>query len=203
MSIQQASDSAAANTNTTTALTFSHSQIDDLIARIELMSEDHHLQIFQIIQNDSLRYSHNQNGVFVNLANAGQSTLSKIFAFVREHEVRENVIKSSQATLDCSGAEAPSHDAIDSSSLYGLKADHATIPDTPDSGKQVVGSSVNATDSAIASLNAVERKAVGATNKISRRKNLQLNSKAKGAASTTAVASATKENKKRSGTTKK
>lgn len=148
-----------------------HSHVSGLIAKIEEMTEDQHLQIFQIIKNDELRFSHNQNGVFVNLANADLPTLQKIFTFVRETAERDSAIKSSQATLDdsqCRRADPQCTAQCDA-------ADSHVVHDDEEDTDHV--SKTNATDSAIASMNMIEKKAVGATTKINRRKHLQLNSK--------------------------
>jgi hypothetical protein len=155
----------------------SHAQIYDLIYRIEGMAADHHLQIFQIIRNDSVRFSHNQNGVFVNMANASRSTLYKIASFVRETEEREHRIKSSQATL--------ANDVLAQTSMEQSLGQHA-LPsgvvlghEAPVSAHAAACAQGSATASqAVASLNALEKKAIGgAAAKISRRRNLQLNSK--------------------------
>jgi hypothetical protein len=136
----------------------------ELIHRIESLPSEQQLQIFQIIQNDSARFTQNQNGVFVNLTNTPTNTIEKIHKLVCSVENRNTFIKQSQATLDNNN---DCENTIQTSFLSSPT--HASTEPQ------------NVTVSHIfQSLNTVEKKAIGTSvSKISRRKNLQLQSQQK------------------------
>jgi len=139
--------------------------VKGLIKRIENMPEQH-LQIFQIIQNDSARFSQNQNGVFINLLNIPDLTLKKINEFVCSVENRNSYIKQSQATLD------KTYNIQNHISLTEQKQPSKTSIENNDSFKLC-----NNMDIVIDSLNSAEKKAINSiSSKISRRKTLQLQS---------------------------
>ena len=138
-----------------------------LIKRIENLP-DQHLQIFQIIQNDSARFSQNQNGVFINLLNISDITLKKINTFVCSVENRDIYIKKSQATLD---------------NTYNIQNHIEQQPSKPSIIENEIeydNLNTNNMDNLIESLNSAEKKAIRTvSSKISRKKNLQLQSQKK------------------------
>jgi len=62
-----------------------------LVDKIALMSEQEHDHIFSLIQNDTKKYTHNRNGVFVNMSVLSRETIEKMYQFVMFCEKQREV----------------------------------------------------------------------------------------------------------------
>lgn len=52
--------------------------LKELRQKIDLVDEIHHYKIFEIIKNNSMNYSKNKNGVFINMNQMSKKTLKDI-----------------------------------------------------------------------------------------------------------------------------
>jgi hypothetical protein len=68
--------------------------IKKIIEDIESMTKDHHIEIFKIINNFNIKYTENNNGVFINMSNMSEDCLNKINNFVNFiNENKKNIIE--------------------------------------------------------------------------------------------------------------
>lgn len=74
-------------------------EIKNMIDRINGMREEEHIQIFNIIRNETTKYTKNLNGVFVNMAHLEQNTLHKMRRFIDYLEQQQQRIVESNNML--------------------------------------------------------------------------------------------------------
>jgi hypothetical protein len=71
------------------------SDIHHLISKVAEMDEAEHIQIFNIIRRDTDKFTRNQNGVFINMANLSHNTLINISDIVsfsdKKQKTGENI----------------------------------------------------------------------------------------------------------------
>ena len=70
----------------------SHSDLRLLVDTIHTMQEIDQLQVFEIIKQESSKYTENRNGVFINLSHLEPSTLQKLSTFVQYWNIQREAI---------------------------------------------------------------------------------------------------------------
>ncbi len=71
---------------------YTHEHKKLLVKRInEIKSKRCYVKIFKIIYNDNHKYSQNDNGVFFNLTNLPDTTLSKIEQVIQYYDNKKNM----------------------------------------------------------------------------------------------------------------
>ena len=79
---------------------FSQEEKKSIIKYIEtIKSKKILIQIFKIINNDTNKYSKNNNGVFINLKNVSDSALSDISKVIDDYKEQLNTERESEGTL--------------------------------------------------------------------------------------------------------
>ena len=74
----------------------SHSELRLLVDTIHTMQEIDQLQVFEIIKQDTLKYTENSNGVFINLSHLDNSTLQKLSTFVQYWNIQREAIAKTE-----------------------------------------------------------------------------------------------------------
>lgn len=72
----------------------------DLIKDIKLLSRDEHVQIFYIIKKSNVKYTENNNGIFINLRNVSDKILDKLIKFVEFAKVNNSELESTNKIID-------------------------------------------------------------------------------------------------------
>lgn len=79
---------------------FSQEEKKSIIKYIEtIKSKKILIQIFKIINNDTNKYSKNNNGVFINLKNVSDNALSDISKVIDDYKEQLNTERESEGTL--------------------------------------------------------------------------------------------------------
>lgn len=63
-------------------LTFSVDKLKEMKKNISLLNENEHIEIFNIIKKDGLKYTENNNGIFINMRKLSNETLINIDHFI-------------------------------------------------------------------------------------------------------------------------
>jgi hypothetical protein len=71
------------NENENNTLIFDLDKLKEMKKNIGYLNENEHIEIFNIIQKDGLKYTINNNGIFVNMRKLNNFTLEKIENFIR------------------------------------------------------------------------------------------------------------------------
>lgn len=74
----------------------SHSDLRLLVDTIHTMQEIDQLQVFEIIKQDTSKYTENRNGVFINLSHLESSTLQKLSTFVQYWNIQRKAIAKTE-----------------------------------------------------------------------------------------------------------
>lgn len=74
----------------------SHSDLRMLVDTIHTMQEIDQLQVFEIIKQDTSKYTENCNGVFINLSHLEPSTLQKLSTFVQYWNIQRKAIAKTE-----------------------------------------------------------------------------------------------------------
>lgn len=65
-----------------------------IIDDIESMTKEHHLEIFKILKSYDIKYTENNNGIFINMNNINPDCLDKIDNYVNFiNENKKNIIE--------------------------------------------------------------------------------------------------------------
>jgi hypothetical protein len=72
----------------------------DLIKDIKTLSKNEHLQVFHIIKNAGVKYTENNNGIFINLNNINNVILNKLIKFVEYAKLNNNELELSNNIID-------------------------------------------------------------------------------------------------------
>ncbi len=72
----------------------------DLIKDIKLLSRDEHVQIFYIIKKSNVKYTENNNGIFINLRHVSDKILDKLIKFVEFAKVNNSELESTNKIID-------------------------------------------------------------------------------------------------------
>ena len=75
----------------------SHADLRQLVDTIHTMQEVDQYQVFEIIQQDTNKYTENRNGVFVNLSHLDEATLQKLATFVQYWTIQREAIAKTEA----------------------------------------------------------------------------------------------------------
>ena len=82
-----------------------HADIRALIDTVERMQEAEQYQVFDLLKQETNKYTENQNGVFVNLSHVEEATLRKIATFVKYWEMQRVEIAEKEAASKALAAE--------------------------------------------------------------------------------------------------
>jgi hypothetical protein len=94
--LSQADKENAPNPNT-----LSKVELREMIQCIEMMQDTDQYQIFNIIKQDTNKYTENRNGVFINLEHLDDETLHKIAAFVQYWKLQKITIETTENKTRC------------------------------------------------------------------------------------------------------
>ena len=111
----------------------SHADLRQLVDTIHTMQEVDQYQVFELIQQDTNKYTENRNGVFVNLSHLDDTTLQKLATFVQYWTIQREAIAKTEA---------------ESKSLAAQFGGGAHSEDEVGAAAQAAGSGVNARSSA-------------------------------------------------------
>ena len=75
----------------------SHADLRQLVDTIHTMQEVDQYQVFELIQQDTTKYTENRNGVFVNLSHLEDTTLQKLATFVQYWTIQREAIAKTEA----------------------------------------------------------------------------------------------------------
>ena len=75
----------------------SHADLRQLVDTIHTMQEVDQYQVFELIQQDTTKYTENRNGVFVNLSHLEDTTLHKLATFVQYWTIQREAIAKTEA----------------------------------------------------------------------------------------------------------
>ena len=75
----------------------SHADLRQLVDTIHTMQEVDQYQVFELIQQDTNKYTENRNGVFVNLSHLDDATLQKLATFVQYWSIQREAIAKTEA----------------------------------------------------------------------------------------------------------
>jgi hypothetical protein len=75
----------------------SHADLRQLVDTIHTMQEVDQYQVFELIQQDTNKYTENRNGVFVNLSHLDDATLQKLATFVQYWTIQREAIAKTEA----------------------------------------------------------------------------------------------------------
>lgn len=65
-----------------------------IIDDIESMTKEHHIEIFKILKLYNIKYTENNNGIFINMTNINDECLNKINNYVNFiNENKKNIIE--------------------------------------------------------------------------------------------------------------
>lgn len=64
-----------------------------LINDIKNLSKNEHIQIFHIIKNANIKYTENNNGIFINLNNINDEILYKLIDFIKYTKFNNNELE--------------------------------------------------------------------------------------------------------------
>tara|TARA_Y100000768_G_C23864105_1_gene627187 strand:+ start:171 stop:458 length:288 start_codon:yes stop_codon:yes gene_type:complete len=64
-----------------------------LINDIKNLSKNEHIQIFHIIKNANIKYTENNNGIFINLNNINDNILYKLIDFIKYTKFNNNELE--------------------------------------------------------------------------------------------------------------
>ena len=68
--------------------------VKKMIDDIECMTKEHHIEIFKILKLYSIKYTENNNGIFINMNNIDSKCLDKINNYVNFiNEIKKNIIE--------------------------------------------------------------------------------------------------------------
>ena len=79
------------------AAPLSHADLRQLVDTIHTMQEVDQYQVFELIQQDTNKYTENRNGVFVNLSHLDDATLQKLATFVQYWTIQREAIAKTEA----------------------------------------------------------------------------------------------------------
>jgi hypothetical protein len=65
----------------------------NLINDIKNLSKNEHIQIFHIIKNANVKYTENNNGIFINLNNIKDDLLYKLIDFIKYTKFNNNELE--------------------------------------------------------------------------------------------------------------
>ena len=65
----------------------------NLINDIKNLSKNEHIQIFHIIKNANIKYTENNNGIFINLNNINNALLYKLIDFIKYTKFNNNELE--------------------------------------------------------------------------------------------------------------
>lgn len=68
--------------NTTSLENYDIDKLKDMKKKIGNLNENEHIEIFNMIKEDGLKYTQNNNGIFVNMKKLDVTTLHKIDNFI-------------------------------------------------------------------------------------------------------------------------
>ena len=71
------------NENESNVLVYDLDKLKEMKKNIGTLNENEHIEIFNIIQKDGLKYTINNNGIFVNMRKLNNTTLEKIDNFIK------------------------------------------------------------------------------------------------------------------------
>lgn len=74
----------------------SHSDLRLLVDTIHTIQEIDQMQVFEIIKQESSKYTENRNGVFINLSHLEPSTLQKLSTFVQYWNIQREAIAKTE-----------------------------------------------------------------------------------------------------------
>ena len=72
----------------------------DLIKNIKTLSTNEHIQIFYIIKNANVKYTENNNGIFINLSNVDNTILNKLVKFVEYAKINNTELETTNKIID-------------------------------------------------------------------------------------------------------
>jgi|TARA_B110000971_G_C19834481_1_gene419582 hypothetical protein len=72
----------------------------DLITNIKSLSRDEHVQIFCIIKKAKVKYTENNNGIFINLQNVNTRVINKLLKFVEFAKVNNSELEKKNKIID-------------------------------------------------------------------------------------------------------
>ena len=87
----------ATTPDTNAATPLSHADLRQLLDTIHTMQEVDQYQVFELIQQDTNKYTENRNGVFVNLSHLDDTTLQKLATFVQYWTIQREAIAKTEA----------------------------------------------------------------------------------------------------------
>jgi hypothetical protein len=68
--------------------------IKKIIDDVECMTKEHHIEIFKIINDFDVKYTENNNGIFINMNNINEECLNKINNYVNFiNENKKNILE--------------------------------------------------------------------------------------------------------------
>jgi len=77
-----------------------HNIKKELIKNINSLSKNEHIQVFYIIKNAGVKYTENNNGIFINLNNINISILNKLIKFVEYAKINNNELETQNKLID-------------------------------------------------------------------------------------------------------
>jgi len=72
----------------------------ELIKDIKTLSTNEHIQVFYIIQNANVKYTENNNGIFINLSNINNTILNKLIKFVEYAKINNTELETTNKIID-------------------------------------------------------------------------------------------------------
>ena len=72
----------------------------ELIKDIKTLSTNEHIQVFSIIQNANVKYTENNNGIFINLSNINNTILNKLIKFVEYAKINNTELETTNKIID-------------------------------------------------------------------------------------------------------
>ena len=71
-----------------------------LINDIKFLSKNEHIQIFHIIKNGNIKYTENNNGIFINLSNIDDDIFNKLLEFIEYTKFNNNELEKTNKLRD-------------------------------------------------------------------------------------------------------
>lgn len=72
----------------------------ELLKNIKSLSKNEHIQIFYIIKSADIKYTENNNGIFININNINNEILNKLIKFVEYAKINNSELESSNKHID-------------------------------------------------------------------------------------------------------
>lgn len=72
----------------------------ELISNINRLSKNEHIQIFYIIKKANIKYTENNNGIFINMNNISESIIEELIKFVEFAKVNNNELETTNKIIE-------------------------------------------------------------------------------------------------------